>query len=75
MCFGWRSVQTTVFGIPGRVVRSRNEPNEVLEHGKLPDPQGQALEDLKERIEHLEAELQALKEERVISVSTPSRPY
>ncbi len=66
---------STVVGIPGRVVRSRNEPNEVLEHGKLPDPQGQALEDLKERIEHLEAELQALKEERVISVSIPSRPY
>ncbi len=65
---------STVVGIPGRVVRSRNEPIEVLEHGKLPDPQGQALDDLRERIETLEAELRALKDERVISVSAPSRP-
>lgn len=65
---------STVVGIPGRVVRSRNEPTEVLEHGKLPDPQGQALDDLKARIEALESEMRALKDERVIDTSAPSRP-
>lgn len=64
---------STVVGIPGRVVRTRNEPIEVLEHGKLPDPQGQELHDLKERIEILEAELRALKDERVIEASVPYR--
>jgi serine O-acetyltransferase len=65
---------STVVGIPGRVVRARNEPAEILEHGKLPDPQGQAVEDLRARIEVLEAEIRALKDERVIDMSAPSRP-
>ncbi|MDX1979034.1 MAG: serine O-acetyltransferase [Bryobacteraceae bacterium] len=65
---------STVVGIPGRVVRARNEPAEILEHGKLPDPQGQAVDDLRMRIELLEAEIRALKEDRVIDVSAPSRP-
>ncbi|MBL8231624.1 MAG: serine O-acetyltransferase [Bryobacterales bacterium] len=50
---------STVVGIPGRVVRSRTATVEVLEHGNLPDPEGQAIEDLKARIEKLEAELRA----------------
>ena len=54
----------TVVGIPGRVVRSRG-PNGVLEHGSLPDPEGQAIDDLAKRVEELEAIVQALREERV----------
>ena len=45
---------STVVGIPGRVVRTRIEGMEVLEHGKLPDPQGQAIDDLARRVEELE---------------------
>jgi serine O-acetyltransferase len=47
---------STVVGIPGRVVRMRTQDGE-LEHGKLPDPTGQALEDLGNRVAELEAML------------------
>ena len=54
---------STVVGIPGRVVRTRGE-NGVLEHGKLPDPEGQAIEDLAKRVEELEGQLRMLIAER-----------
>jgi serine O-acetyltransferase len=44
---------STVVGIPGRVVRSRGGAG-VLEHGLLPDPEGQDINDLKERVAELE---------------------
>ncbi|MDQ2901877.1 MAG: serine O-acetyltransferase [Acidobacteriota bacterium] len=44
---------STVVGIPGRVVR-RVEANGVLEHGQLPDPEGQDIDDLKRRVAELE---------------------
>jgi serine O-acetyltransferase len=59
---------STVVGIPGRVVRSRGvtgEAADTLEHGHLPDPQGQAMEELSRRVEQLEAQLHALLEDRV----------
>jgi len=46
---------STVVGIPGRVVRSRTDNEEALEHGKLPDPEGLAMEQLTQRVEQLEA--------------------
>jgi serine O-acetyltransferase len=52
---------STVVGIPGRVVRSRGGSG-VLEHGLLPDPEGQDISDLKARVAELEAKLQALEE-------------
>lgn len=55
---------STVVGIPGRVVRTRAEAG-VLEHGKLPDPEGQAIEDLARRVEELEAHLRMLLAERL----------
>jgi serine O-acetyltransferase len=51
---------STVVGIPGRVVRMRSETNEELEHGKLPDPEGQAIDDLNRRIDDLEKQLRDL---------------
>ena len=45
---------STVVGIPGRVVRMRDQDG-VLEHGRLPDPTGQALEDLAQRVAELDA--------------------
>jgi serine O-acetyltransferase len=50
---------STVVGIPGRVVRTRGE-NGVLEHGRLPDPEGQAIEDLARRVAELENTLRQL---------------
>ncbi|HEV3333260.1 MAG TPA: serine O-acetyltransferase [Bryobacteraceae bacterium] len=47
---------STVVGVPGHVVRTRNGEG-VLEHGKLPDPEGQALEDLTHRVAELEGML------------------
>lgn len=43
---------STVVGIPGRVVRVR--PEGTLEHGRLPDPEGQAIDDLARRVAELE---------------------
>jgi serine O-acetyltransferase len=50
---------STVVGIPGRVVRTRGE-NGVLEHGKLPDPEGQDIDDLKRRVDELEGMVRQL---------------
>jgi serine O-acetyltransferase len=51
---------STVVGIPGRVVKVRGEEprDDELEHGWLPDPEGQAIEDLVRRVEELERRLQ-----------------
>jgi len=43
---------STVVGVPGRVVRVRPEGH--LEHGRLPDPEGQAIDDLARRVHELE---------------------
>ena len=50
---------STVVGIPGRVVRVRPEGG-PLEHGRLPDPEGQAIEDLARRVEELETMVRQL---------------
>ncbi len=51
---------STVVGIPGRVVRMRSVPDGVLEHGQLPDPEGQEINDLKERVAELEKTVKTL---------------
>jgi len=47
---------STVVGIPGKIVRFWGEhPAEHdLEHGRLPDPEGQEIEELKTRVAELE---------------------
>jgi serine O-acetyltransferase len=56
---------STVVGVPGRVARMRGvEVNEELEHSKLPDPEGQAIDELAKRVEQLESQVRALLEER-----------
>jgi len=55
---------STVVGIPGRVVRTRGEIADDLEHGKLPDPQGQDLENMQQRVDQLESVIRTLLEER-----------
>ena len=43
---------STVIGVPGRVVRGAE--TDPLEHGQLPDPEGQAIDDLSRRVAQLE---------------------
>ena len=59
---------STVVGIPGRSVRTRGEAG-VLEHGTLPDPEGQALEDLGQRVSELEALVRQLAGDRLAAES------
>lgn len=55
----------TVVGIPGRVVRSPGvEVNNVLEHGKLPDPQQKAIDRMNRRIAELETKMRILADEK-----------
>jgi serine O-acetyltransferase len=49
---------STVVGVPGRVVRVRPEGH--LEHGRLPDPEGQAIDDLARRVAELEEMIRQL---------------
>jgi len=55
---------STVVGVPGRVTRTRDE-NGTLEHGNLPDPEGQLIDDLSRRIGQLEAQVRMLAEEKL----------
>jgi serine O-acetyltransferase len=56
---------STVVGVPGRVVRLRVDTGDYLEHGTLPDPEGQLIDDLTKRVEQLEAQLKLLAEDRL----------
>ncbi|MFN7919016.1 MAG: serine O-acetyltransferase [Bryobacteraceae bacterium] len=52
---------STVVGIPGRVVRRHGVTGaEMLEHGNLPDPEGQELAELRNRVQQLEETIQHL---------------
>ena len=52
---------STVVGVPARIARGLDEESEPLEHGKLPDPQGQALEELARKVAQLEAQLENMR--------------
>jgi serine O-acetyltransferase len=56
---------STVVGVPGRIVRARPVAEEPLEHGKLPDPEGQAIEELSRRVADLEQMIHAMSDGRV----------
>jgi serine O-acetyltransferase len=49
---------STVVGVPGRIVRGADA--DPLAHGHLPDPEGQAIDELARRVAELEATLKAL---------------
>ncbi|MGB9858145.1 MAG: serine O-acetyltransferase [Dictyoglomaceae bacterium] len=52
----------TVVGVPGKIVvqDGKKVGNDVLEHGNLPDPQLQLIEELNVRIAYLESKLEEL---------------
>jgi serine O-acetyltransferase len=52
---------STVVGIPGRVVGDLDANYDPLEHGTLPDPQGQLIDELARRVAELEEEVKALR--------------
>jgi serine O-acetyltransferase len=56
---------STVVGVPGRVVGEGGYELDPLEHGKLPDPEGQAIDDLSRRVAELEAMIQSLVDEKI----------
>jgi serine O-acetyltransferase len=56
---------STVVGVPGRVTRAHADAGDNLEHGNLPDPEGQLIDELSRRIEQLEAQVRMLAEERL----------
>ncbi|MBV8846920.1 MAG: serine O-acetyltransferase [Bryobacterales bacterium] len=51
---------STVVGVPGRIVRGVDADLALLEHGRLPDPEGQAIEELTRRVAELEAQLKSV---------------
>ena len=56
---------STVVGIPGRVVRIAGEPvpEQMLEHGQLPDPEAQEIDELRQRVGELEAQVRAIRDQ------------
>ena len=58
---------STVVGVPGRVVGDANADLDTLEHGKLPDPQGQAMDELSKRLAELESMVRTLANDKAIS--------
>ena len=55
---------STVVGVPGRVVGD-SEEFEPLEHGDLPDPEGDKINELSRRVAELETLLQAIRDEKL----------
>jgi serine O-acetyltransferase len=53
---------STVVGVPGRVVGGAE--TDPLEHGMLPDPEGQAIDDLARRMAQLESLVRSLTDEK-----------
>jgi len=59
---------STVVGVPGRIVGDANADLDTLEHGKLPDPQGQAIDDLQKRVAELESTLKTITRDQSTSI-------
>jgi serine O-acetyltransferase len=58
---------STVVGVPGRVVGEGDSELDPLQHGNLPDPEGQAIDDLSRRVAELESVIQSLMDEKISS--------
>jgi len=51
---------STVVGVPGRIVRRSTKRVDPLDHGQLPDTEAAVIRLLVDRIERLEQQLQTL---------------
>ena len=63
---------STVVGIPGRVVRTMGERIATLDHGDLPDPEGQRIDDLMRRLRVLELHVKSLEAQHEAPCETDS---
>ncbi len=64
---------STVVGIPGRVVRQGVSAQDRLDHASLPDPQGQVIADLTRAVRLLQARIENL-EAGQAPLHSPARP-
>jgi serine O-acetyltransferase len=64
---------STVVGVPGRVVGD-DEEFEPLEHGHLPDPEGEKIEELSRRVAEMEATLRALRDDKLRDENFSTKP-
>ena len=60
-------------GVPGRVVGD-DEEFEPLEHGHLPDPEGEKIEELSRRVAEMEATLRALRDDKLRDENFSTKP-
>ncbi len=60
----------TVVGVPGRVVEEGGGPTPNLEHGRLPDPLGNAIRFILEKQARLEARIRRIEESTGLVVTT-----
>ena len=60
---------TTVVGIPGRIIRQDKMTADDLKHGNLPDVEAQAIRALFERVKELEKQIEQLQEKPNLSPS------
>jgi serine O-acetyltransferase len=58
---------STVVGVPGRVVGDANADLDTLAHGTLPDPEGQAIDELSKRVAELESLVRAMTNDKAAS--------
>jgi len=58
---------STVVGVPGRVVGEGDSELDPLQHGNLPDPEGQLIDDLSRRVAELESAIHSLVDEKLSS--------
>jgi serine O-acetyltransferase len=60
-----------VVGVPGHIVSDAvgegDSERDSLEHGNLPDPEAQAIDDLTRRVAELESMIHSLVDEKVSS--------
>lgn len=65
---------STVVGVPGRIVRQQGKPVNSLHHDSLPDPEAEVIRALFDRIQFLEQEIQNLKNQRGLVCVTNLQP-
>jgi serine O-acetyltransferase len=58
---------STVVGVPGRVVGDANADLDTLAHGTLPDPEGQAIDELSKRVAELESLVREMTNDKAAS--------
>lgn len=64
---------STVVGVPGRIVRRQGKPVDLLDHESLPDPEAEVIRALFDRIKFLEKEVDLLQSQEGTAHSPTSK--